>query len=488
MSKLFRPAFFLILILCASSSVAFAGTFFIAASGSDSNNGTSKATPWKHFPGMHGCTSNCASYTPVAGDRFILKGGDTWVAADLGINFYPWSGTSGNPIYIGVDPTYYAGASWTRPKFDCQNTTCTMTGGAVLWVYASYVTLDNIELIGFQSSSGGTLVQLNLAGDEISNFYIHGFSRGSNVSHVNAISAPVAGTKVHDNVIDGEDSPNKDFMAGILHGDQVYNNVIRYVYNGFNGAVNDFHGNLVEYNYVAADGDHCNLVFNADTMSGNTMLVYNNVIRHMGCAGGTTLYTLANSNNTSSVAYQYNNILYDNDIGCCTGVGSGGHTATGVYWNYNNTVVSAAQCFGNGEAPATKSTTHYGNNHCITSGTMCIATGTTCIDEGGNLQQTLAQANSAGYNASQTYAYAPTSGSSPTVGTGANRSSFCSSGAGAAMCSDTTYPTYNSTNHTVVMRTVVSRPGSGAWDIGAYRFSANTSAPLPPANLTVVVQ
>src|SRR5208282_5171637 len=45
--------------------------------------------PWKHAPGMLGltpsggatgdaCANNCASQVPVAGDKYILKGGDVW--------------------------------------------------------------------------------------------------------------------------------------------------------------------------------------------------------------------------------------------------------------------------------------------------------------------------------------------------------------------------------------------------------------------------
>jgi hypothetical protein len=38
---------------------AFATTYYIDyVSGNDSNNGTSKATPWKHAPGMQGVVNN----------------------------------------------------------------------------------------------------------------------------------------------------------------------------------------------------------------------------------------------------------------------------------------------------------------------------------------------------------------------------------------------------------------------------------------------
>src|SRR3984957_20427463 len=113
------------------SASAFAQhTYYISKStGSDSNTSTlaqTKSTPWAHFPGMTGCTSACAAYTPVPGDHFILKGGDTWSAPDLGI-YFQWSGTSSSRIYIGVDQTWYAGSSWVRPGWTCGGTAC---GGA----------------------------------------------------------------------------------------------------------------------------------------------------------------------------------------------------------------------------------------------------------------------------------------------------------------------------------------------------------------------
>src|ERR1035441_2654484 len=77
-----------------------ATTHYIAATGADSNNGTNKTTPWLHLPGMMTCSSACASYTPTAGDQFVLRGGDSWTNANFPIT-WTWSGSSGSPIYIG---------------------------------------------------------------------------------------------------------------------------------------------------------------------------------------------------------------------------------------------------------------------------------------------------------------------------------------------------------------------------------------------------
>ena len=47
------------------------------STGADTNSGTSKSTPWKHSPGMQGCTGSCASTSLSPGDSVIFKGGVT---------------------------------------------------------------------------------------------------------------------------------------------------------------------------------------------------------------------------------------------------------------------------------------------------------------------------------------------------------------------------------------------------------------------------
>jgi hypothetical protein len=95
--------------------------FFISAAGSDSNNGTSEATPWAHLPGMPTCTATCASTVPAAGEGFIFRGGDTWTTANFGVTWV-WSGTVANPIYIGVDQSWFSGSAWARPIWNLQLT------------------------------------------------------------------------------------------------------------------------------------------------------------------------------------------------------------------------------------------------------------------------------------------------------------------------------------------------------------------------------
>src|SRR5208283_3803119 len=63
--------------VCRAAS-ALGATYYVAASGSDANSGTSTAAPWLHAPGMAATTGNAASASINPGDSIIFRGGDTW--------------------------------------------------------------------------------------------------------------------------------------------------------------------------------------------------------------------------------------------------------------------------------------------------------------------------------------------------------------------------------------------------------------------------
>src|SRR5215472_11115354 len=76
-----------------------ATTYYIAAAGSDSNNGTTTGTPWAHAPGMPGCASTCAGVTLQPGDSVLFNRGDAWYGQTLTA---PASGSSGSPLTFGA--------------------------------------------------------------------------------------------------------------------------------------------------------------------------------------------------------------------------------------------------------------------------------------------------------------------------------------------------------------------------------------------------
>lgn len=495
-----------IIILLAIVSLRLgAATFYVSkTNGLDTRSSAtaqSKATPWAHIPGMAGATSNAASYSPNAGDDFILYGGDTWGSADLGGVNLTYSGSSGSPIYIGVDQTWFTGASWTRPIWSCQNTNCgdsSPTLANVVWLAGNYLTLDNIEITGYQYDGGGNIVSTYGNNITVEHMYIHGWSHtggscGASTNDPYALTmnwsnfaGEGTGVLFSSNVIDGSDSGDiggSYCFGGILHGNVVQDNIIRYVYNGMNGIFNVIDGNLIEFNNTSTTGDHCNMMYPQGIWSGNIIQVSNNVVRHAVCAGGTTIFMLANSSNPSDVAYAFNNVLYDNEVNSDKGFSIGGSSTNGTFYYYNNTVVTAAgYCMQNGSAGT--GTAHYSNFHCISPQAICNFVGGTCTSDGGNVNQTAAQADANitshfdQYTATETYAFSPVVATNSTVGAGTNYHSTggITCGLYAALCSDATYPTYNATNHTVALRTTNLRPSSGAWDAGAYEFE---SAPVP---------
>ena len=94
---------------------ASGATYYIDwVSGLDSNNGTSINTPWKRHPFMRGWTG---SYSHVAGDRYIFKGGVTWPGSCWRMDITV-GGSAAKYDYYGVTNNWFTGASWSRPIFD----------------------------------------------------------------------------------------------------------------------------------------------------------------------------------------------------------------------------------------------------------------------------------------------------------------------------------------------------------------------------------
>jgi hypothetical protein len=530
---------------------AGATTYYVAANGSDTNNGTSKTTPWLHAPGMATCSGTCASYTPVAGDRFIFRGGDTWHfgnsnaspytgSASCGIStcglHINWSGAAGNPIYFGVDKTWFSGGSWTRPIFTGDNPTSTSAVGSCAFDDTNFtfvqaavlhdITIDNFDFTGFCHSgntSSGVYIQAQQASSTpqsnrtFSNLAFHGWthtafncSGGGTCFGGAGIMGPSDRTFGIGDVYvgiacDGSDSDNRDFMCLAWAGYDIHNSVFRYNANAV--VINNnhtFHDNLIEYIASAGDGvAHSNAVeFNKEYQGVNA--TYNNVVRHLW-RGGLDCGEVAFAETPHSTDYIFNNLQYDNPCGGINywnlwGSASGGDNG----WTanvFNNTFIVSANTPHLAGAPP-DGTVNFYNNHCETpSG----GTQQDCSSYQGtenystNLNQSTATDASRGYTASETFAYSPANSGGATVGLGTNRQSFCTalsaaglSDAAIACQSDTGYAcSYNTTTRTVTCpaRTPVVRPASTAWDIGAYQFSGSSgAAPNPPTGLSAVVQ
>ncbi len=350
MKSFFRLA---LLILTASviSTTASATTYYIAANGSDSNNGTSKTTPWLHAPGMPNCTSTCASTTPKAGDQLIFRGGDTWHFGNSSASPYTggtWnfshSGSSGNLIYLGVDQTWYSSSSWKRPTLSGDNpvfngawpSSCAHDFGSPVKAIAnlaSYVQFDNFEITGVCWSnviSGNPGMVNTGSNDLISNDWWHGWTMTSNANDTLGMTSNSSNVTFDHDIFDGSDAPhwpagnsNCSGTTSCTTGVGMYprcsvveNSVFRYVrVAGVCEDVQLVHDNTFEYQSSAPKGSfegsqHDDAVMyyhGSSSASGVFMLFYNNVIRHnwideqfyTGTSGG-------------SATWIFNNVFYDN--------------------------------------------------------------------------------------------------------------------------------------------------------------------------------
>jgi len=510
-----------------TTPVTISGCWYVDfTSGLDSNAGTTEGAPFLHAPGMHNCTSSCASATVAAGNGVIVKGGTS-----CGNACFEWnlsSGSSGTPTYYGVDKTWFTGGSWARPILTAGGTTIGNNDNTMISLAAN-VTFDNFEITGFfwSGASGQTCVGAPYgdcgifnagqnSGQVWENLYIHGWTHagtdstycsGNTCIVPNVFSLGGGGTSiVHDSVISGADVSGDHSMTAWFDGPPVaYNNVcIQMASCGIVDFATSYHDNLIS-NIGPA---WCNTPSvtgctheNGFEDNGDTGLnFYNNVIANVHA--GLALWIAPYPTFTVNV---FNNVMYGNDLGGDGNVidmappvyvagdcpqGSTGNNyclAAGNYVFYNNTVECGSDstlydsCQANVGVIGSGSIANsvlLENNHYITaagSAASCsTATGhaTTCTVTD-NTVQTLSVANGQGYNSSQAYAFFPTTGGS-TIGAGANLTGSWPIGS----TNDTDYACTDVSNVAICpARISNTRPASGSWNSGAYQFVQGNGAP-----------
>jgi hypothetical protein len=332
--------------------VGVTNCYFIAASGADSNTGTDEEHPWAHSPGMSTCTANCAALTPAAGMGFIFKGGDTWNGSNLGI-YWPWEGTATNPIYIGVDLTWYSGGAWSRPIWTCGGVAC--SGGSAAYFFQtppnkSYDILDNIELTGLVDT-GNAPNYVNMFGtyQTVERLYIHGWSTtrtdNSTSQAIRFVSDSVGqGDTMRYNVIDGADTAQNMMFVTFQSTPIAYGNVIYNVYTGLDGCGDDWHDNLLDNAMVqGVVTGHQDGLYHVSQCYRPNSLIYNNVIRNTTnplTGGAVKLWLNGNAPCpfASCISYAFNNIISNTYPG--NTLNTGGHYAQryGTWYIFNNTI------------------------------------------------------------------------------------------------------------------------------------------------------
>jgi len=312
--------------------------YFVAATGSDSNSGTSESSPWLHAPGMPTCSGNCASLKAGNGGiGIILRGGDTWHLGNSGAapytggtwDLYGWfgnsytadyssgcqyEGTQTGCLYVGVDKTWYAGSSWARPILTGDNPTLSGTGSFVsscgyqisnpggnfgsngMVNIPAWTIFDNFELTGLcvsaasTTSGNGYLLGGSYGGNSqvalamITNDYFHGWTStstagtGSN-SHPAVILTLGGVQDVFDHiVIDGSDSnPEIVSWAAFSMFRHMRDSIVRYAGQGVGANCHDIHDNIFEhFFYTELDGHYNALECNAEAGSNYGGLNYTN--------------------------------------------------------------------------------------------------------------------------------------------------------------------------------------------------------------------
>ncbi|HEY2119948.1 MAG TPA: hypothetical protein VGH37_12235 [Candidatus Acidoferrum sp.] len=527
----------LLFILSFLAGSASATSYYVAANGSDSNDGKSQSTPWLHAPGMPAFTG---SYSASAGDQIIFRGGDTWHFGNSSQSPYvggtSWtfshSGASGNPIYIGTDHNWYAGSSYARPIFNGDDPVTTSTVSSCKYDYNnvnvvllggdSHIRFDDIEFTGFcySGTSDPNAGFVNFGGTDaiIEHCYFHGFTIQSNLQYDEQVAIHGSGTGFKGdstnqclyNVFDNSDGsygttgtyPNgKATLEAIQNacGIVAYN-VFRRVSNGVVGTSISLHDNLFVDLYEPQGSVHGN-IWNSNNdglVNVGSQSFYNNVFHDIN--EGVSVWLMP-----TPVGYIFNNIEWNNSNSVNCYVIGGSSSATIYFYNNTSDAPCALRALNNGSDPVWRGTVHLANNHYIgyssasLPNTYICDSGATCSwvddDPTSEIFQSESVANSQGYSRSNMYA--PTSGSGATVGIAGNYANLCGNfSPDSALCKGTSQSVSEQSDEGGKVAvspaiTMVSRAasGAGAWNSGAYYFGGvSSSNPNPPTSLSATVQ
>ena len=464
-------------IVLVSLALAFsvnAATYYVDyTAGSDGNNGTSKATPWKRAPGMKGFGG---SYGHAAGDRFIFKGGVTWPVGCFQMKITRGGSSGALRDYYGSDPTWYAGGTFAKPLFDFQHTLVgpgwTAAAG-VLVEGCSYITFDGIELANHRTplqingviTWGSSVICLSTcSGFILKNCVIrdwdsptpilYGTSGGGGIIRVNSGS---------DNLV--THSVFHQQGVAVKSGTSIWNiNEVAYseIHHTATAVMSaqSVHHNHIHHLMDPTDaGAHSNVM-----LCNGGLRAFNNLI-HDVSPTAQVIFVAPGYYGTAAQDWIYNNVIYNIAQPCIAIDTDGQNSLTSGTHVFNNTLVGAygtGHCIRVGHrSNGNLALLEVRNNHYITASAPILKDNipfgggyvTTFLD-GPNVTHTPAQATALGYTAGN--AYQPIDSSKPTVNVGVNLS-----------------------GHFTTDIKGVLRGQLGAWDAGAYEFGTGASVGTP---------
>lgn len=218
------------LLFAAPAFAANTAYYVDAVNGSDSNNGTSQATPWKTLAKV-----NATTFSP--GDSILLHAGRQWIE-----QLNPkGSGLSGKPITIG------AYGDGPRPYIDGRNVGGGGSGGAaVLLLNVSYWTISGLEVVN--DNGRNNVGTINSPGANRSGILVN------NTSGVSQFGITIINNYVHD--VNGCfvcSGANPQTNGGIA--------VLADAMNGFNNGSSSYNGVQILDNVVENVG-RTGIVFN----------------------------------------------------------------------------------------------------------------------------------------------------------------------------------------------------------------------------------
>ena len=503
--------------------------FYASQSGADTNTGTSEASPWLHIPGMVGCSQNCSSVTPAAGQGFILRGNDVWANGNFPI-MWGWSGTSSSGIYVGVDTSWYSGSTWNRPVFNAGGSAinapdCPSGSGVHYFLYfnaANYVEFQWIEMKGlywnndqqnscYQSTG---FVESNRSDNlKIDNFYFHDWTHGTSSGTTDSsdlIAFTTYGTApycnscyIQNSVIDNSDGDGASAATtsgGGVRQWNLVNNIISHVVQGFLSpllirpsttiiAGNDI-SNINESFTTPSQNSppHPNCIETTGVVSGGSgtavVYIHDNYIHNIQVCEGMQV------GNPNEDDYAWNNIW---DMGASGSSGENGpqvpQSSGGShnFYFWNNTVRWASGCMTAGIHSKAFNIFMVQNNHCINDGSIQVGGSIPGAVVSNNVAMTNATATSQGYTTSETYVFSPSLATNSTIGAGTNLSANWPTGYNT---NDTNYACMEQTIQGVVQSVCPVRSNttvrSSTWDAGAYLWTGSV-APAAPTGLVAVV-
>ena len=305
-----------------------------ASSGSDSNNGTSTATPWQTVSKVNG-----SRFKP--GDTILFNRGDTW-REQLNVSF---SGTAGRPIAFGAygsgakplitafdvighfaldaDTVYHTNVVTTQPKVVAYNGNLLRfhhVGASVLaneWDWTSNVLYINVGtptgiveagqrnfaldvnsaryiVIDGLALSGGTFASLfldtNAANDVIQNNDVHHTNQGIATATDSGSNNIIQNNKVHDAVEYGINVFTNAGTGETIQGNEIYN------VGGKGGKFTNMQGIFahtaagltITENYIHDGGDsstadHGIYLSGVDATLGTTTISHNKIANWTAC-------------------------------------------------------------------------------------------------------------------------------------------------------------------------------------------------------------